>query len=105
MVDAIFSTARASGLVLWWRHIGTHIAALCEELRPPSLNRVIVLMSPYVPPLGLDTKNRVARWAVGSGVGVLQTLPTEYFRMGFPDTEGKLWTFERCITGGEPGSS
>ena len=67
MLDAIFHATRASGSTLQWRHIGTHITALFDKFSPPSLNRAIVLTSPYVPRFsGLATEHGIVRWAAAA---------------------------------------
>ena len=66
--DAIIRAAGASESVLWWRSIGIHLSALFGESSPPSLNRAITFVSPYVPWYrhGLNTKKVVARWAAAA---------------------------------------
>lgn len=65
-VDAIFRAARASGLILGWYHIKTHITVLYDESSLPSLNYAIALMSPYIPwfpePYP-QNREQVTRWA------------------------------------------
>ena len=68
MVDAIFRAARASdsGKFLW-RHVILYISRLFEKRSPTSLNRVIALISPYVPWGGaLNNTIAVARWAAAA---------------------------------------
>ena len=67
MLDAISHASRASGLTLQRKYIGTRITALFDESSPPSLNRAIVLTSPYVSMLSsLYTKRGVARWVAAA---------------------------------------
>ena len=68
MVDVILRVARASESILSWHHILTHITALFDESTPPSLNRAITMISPYIPwhlP-ALNTENAVARWGAAA---------------------------------------
>ena len=68
MVDVILRVARASDSVLSWHHVLTHITALFDESTPPSLNRAITFVSPYIPwhlP-ALNTENAVVRWAAAA---------------------------------------
>ena len=68
MVDTILRVARASDSVFLWHHVLTHITALFDESTPPSLNRAITLISPYIPwhlP-ALNTENAVAKWAAAA---------------------------------------
>lgn len=73
MMDAILSVARASNLVasntgkFMWRQVVLYISRLFEKQSPTSLNRVITLISPYVPWNGaLNNKIAVARWAAAA---------------------------------------
>ena len=65
MIDVIVLAARASGPIFWWPCVGAHVAAVFDEYSPPSLDRVIALISPYV--LWYDgesyTRKAVTRWA------------------------------------------
>ena len=64
MVDVIFRAAKASKLIIRWRHTRAHITALFDDSGPPSLNYAIALMPPFISQFFcLDTRNRVARWA------------------------------------------
>ena len=68
MVDTILRVARASDSVLSWHHVLTHTTALFDESTPPSLNRAITFVSPYIPwhlP-ALDAENAVVRWAAAA---------------------------------------
>ena len=47
MFDIIFCAARASESILRWRHIGTRITGLFDELSLPSLNRAITLTASF----------------------------------------------------------
>ena len=72
MVDAIFGVVRAStaGSFMWWR-VNPFITTLFDMQGPPSLNRVIALISPYVVWEGTSHKKRkVTRWAAA-----VSTLP------------------------------
>ena len=73
MIDAIFRAARASDSVasntgkFMWRKVVLYISRLFEERSPTSLNRVIALISPYVPWDGaLNNTVAVARWATAA---------------------------------------
>ena len=70
MIDAIFCAARASGSSKFmWRHIALYISRLFETWSPTSLNRVIVLVSPYVHwPGALNNTLAVARWVAAVSV-------------------------------------
>ena len=69
MVDAIFRAARASELILQWPQIRRHATALLDKSSPSSLNRVIILMSPYISwDHWLGTQNAVARWAMAASL-------------------------------------
>ena len=68
MIDAIFRAAKASewGEFLWHRVL-LYISRLFEDQSPTSLNRVIALISPYVPWGGLlNSTTVVARWAAAA---------------------------------------
>ena len=65
MIDVIFRAAKASesGKFLWHRVL-LYVSRLFEDQSPTSLNRVIALISPYVPWGGLlNSTTVVARWA------------------------------------------
>ena len=68
MIDATFRAARASGSSKFvWCHVIPYISRLFESRSPASLNRVIALISPYVPWDGaLNNKFAVARWAAAA---------------------------------------
>ena len=90
MIDAILRAARASETKssnfgkFVWRHVMLYISRLFEKRSPTSLNRVIVLISPYLPWDGsLNNPIAVARWAAAAsaipyteevGVSVVDTL-------------------------------
>ena len=70
MINAVLHTARAANLKkancgkFMWYHVVLYISRLFETQSPTSLNRVIILISPYVPWDGaLNNKVAVARWA------------------------------------------
>lgn len=73
MIDAILLAARASSSVasntgkFMWCQVVLYISRLFEKQSPPSLNRVISYISPYVPWDGaLNNKVAVARWAAAA---------------------------------------
>jgi hypothetical protein len=73
MVDAILRTARTSNLEFqncgkfMWHHVVLYISRLFEKRSSTSLNRIIVLISPYAPWNGaLNNRVAVARWAAAS---------------------------------------
>lgn len=73
MANAILRAARASNFSaentgkFMWRRVILYISRLFESGSPTSLNRVITLVSPYVPWHGaLKNKIAVARWAVAA---------------------------------------
>ena len=63
MVDAILHAARKTSVFVWWR-LREHITAIFNEASPPSLDRVIVLVSPCAPwhYIGMQTRGAIARW-------------------------------------------
>ena len=73
MIDAILRAAKAldssapnAGKFMWSRVV-PYISRLFEERSPTSMNRVIALISPYVPWDGaLNNKVAVARWAAAA---------------------------------------
>ena len=73
MVDAILNIANASdsGKFVWHR-VNPYLTTLFDDSSPPTLNRVVTLMSPHVP-WGdkLHDEHTVARWAEAA-------LATEY---------------------------
>jgi hypothetical protein len=67
MVDAISHVSRALELVFKWHRIQTHITAVFDESSPPSLDRAIALISPYIPwYYWKDTKISISRWAAAA---------------------------------------
>ena len=71
MIDAIFRAARASNPSttgrFMWHQVVLYISRLFEKRSSTSLNRVITLISPYVPWDGtLKNTVAVARWAVAA---------------------------------------
>jgi len=73
MIDSILRAARASNFVtsntgrFMWHRVVLYISRLFEKQSPTSLNRVIVLISPYVPWEGsLNSTIAVARWAAAA---------------------------------------
>lgn len=73
MINTIIRAARVSdskssnhGKFIW-RHVMLYISRLFEKRSPTSLNRLIALISPYVPWDGaLNNKIAVARWAAAA---------------------------------------
>jgi hypothetical protein len=63
MVDAIFHAVSTSGLFIRWLHVRTCITTLFNESSPPSLDRAIALMSPYILVI-----YQGRRYQVGSGI-------------------------------------
>lgn len=70
MINAILRVARASTSKysnlgkFMWRPVVPYISRLFEKQSPTSLNRVIVLISPYVPAEGtLHNRIAISRWA------------------------------------------
>ena len=73
MVNAILRVARASDSrfsnhgKFMWHHVAPYVSRLFEKRSPPSLNRVIALISPYVPWQGaLNNPIAVSRWAAAA---------------------------------------
>ena len=68
MIDAIFRACRTSGSGKFvWRHVMRYISRLFEKQSPTSLDRVIVLTSPYVHWAGaLNSSIAVTRWALAA---------------------------------------
>ena len=73
MMDTILGAARVSNFVasntgkFIWRQVVLYISRLFEKQSPTSLNRVITLISPYVPWDGaLNNPAAVARWAAAA---------------------------------------
>ena len=66
MIDAIVLIARISGTTFPWHRIKAQVAAVFDESSPRSLDRVITLISSYVPwhDGGVYTGIAVTRWAV-----------------------------------------
>lgn len=71
MVNAILRAARVSDFdyqnhgKFMWRQVQLYVSRLFEKRSPTSLNRVIVLISPFVPwDHTLNNTTAVARWAV-----------------------------------------
>ena len=73
MIDAVLRTARVAdskfsnlGKFMWHRVV-LYISRLFEKRSPTSLNRIITLISPYVPWTGaLNNKIAVSRWAAAA---------------------------------------
>ena len=73
MIDVILRSARASNLKssncgkFMWHHVVLYVSRLFEKRSPTSLNRIITLLSPYVPWGGaLNDATAVARWAAAA---------------------------------------
>jgi hypothetical protein len=67
MVDAISHVSWALELVFEWHRIQTHITAVFDKSSPPSLDRAIALISPYIPwYYWKDTKISISRWAAAA---------------------------------------
>lgn len=73
MIDAILRAARVSDSYTWnagkfmWHHVVLYISRLFEKRSPTSINRVITLISPYVPWRGaLNSPVAVSRWAAAA---------------------------------------
>ena len=73
MIDAIFRVAKASNSKpsntgkFMWHQVVLYISRLFEKRSPTSLNRVIILISPYVPWDGaLNDTVAVARWVTAA---------------------------------------
>jgi hypothetical protein len=71
MMDTISRVARVSrsskNVIFMWHQVVLYISKLFETRSPTSLNRVIVLISPYVPwTHALNSKIPVARWAAAA---------------------------------------
>jgi hypothetical protein len=71
MMDTISRVARVSNPLknggFMWHQVVLYISRLFETRSPTSLNRVIVLVSPYVPwTRALNSKTAVARWAAAA---------------------------------------
>ena len=67
-IDTIFRAARASGSEhFMWRRIALYVSRLFEKRSHPSLDRVITLISPYLPWRDtLNSKIMVERWAAAA---------------------------------------
>ena len=65
MINAILLAAKVSWKIVQWRRIAAQVAAVFDESSPPSLDRIIIHISPHVPwhNRELYTKNAVTRWA------------------------------------------
>jgi len=65
MVDAVINAARASNSMKFtWHHVVRYISRLFEKSSPTSLDRLIALISPYVPwHSELKKTRKVSRWA------------------------------------------
>ena len=65
MINAILLAVKVSWKIVQWRRIAAQVAAVFDESSPPSLDRIIIHISPYVPwhDRELYTKNAVTRWA------------------------------------------
>ena len=65
MIDAIVLAAKGSVPIFRWHCIGIQVAAVFDKSSPPSLDRVLTLISPYVPwhNRELYTGEAVTRWA------------------------------------------
>ena len=68
MINAILLAAKVSWKIVQWRRIAAQVAAVFDESSPPSLDRIIIHISPYVPwhNRELYTKNAVTRWAAAA---------------------------------------
>ena len=74
MINAIFRAARATNTAslnptgkFMWCQVVLYISRLFEERSPTSLNRIIVLMAPFVPWDGtLSNSTAVIRWAAAA---------------------------------------
>ena len=73
MIDAISRAAKVSDFdpsnhrKFMWRHVVLYISRLFEKRSPTSLNRVIALISPYVPwDSALNNAVAVSRWAAAA---------------------------------------
>ena len=65
MINAILLAAKVSWGIFHWCRITAQVVAVFDESSPPSLDRIITLISPYVPWYRWDLykKNAVTRWA------------------------------------------
>ena len=86
MFDIIFCAAGASESILRWRHIGTRITGLFDELSLPSLNRAITLTASFAGRDRLKFQNATARWAAA-------VLAVQYSKPGW------LQRFRHTVTG------